>query len=66
MSDEPIVITNRVIYDTLNTHISEVREWQTTHAASDQRSFNSLNIKFYGILAGMLAVLVALGAAIRV
>jgi len=60
--DAPIVITNRVIYDTLNEHIKANTAWQQAHAASDQNNFARLNVKFYGILGALASVLVTVAA----
>lgn len=62
MPDEnaPVVITNRDVYELLQKHMEKVDSWQETHAASDTKAFTSLNVKFYGLLAGIVTVLAAL------
>lgn len=61
-TDDPIIVTQRDIYNLLKDHIENVTEWQTAHASSDQKAFTSLNIKFYGILAGIISVLAVIAS----
>lgn len=65
MADDPIIITNRVIYDRLNDHIDKNHEWQTEHQRRDDRIQNGLTIKFYGILAGLVSIGIVIAAGAR-
>lgn len=73
MADEsgaPVVITLRDVYNsvqdlkgTVSSRFDEVEDWQHQHQVRDTEMFGSLNVKFYGILAGLSTVLVAVVAA---
>jgi hypothetical protein len=58
--DDKVFVTLRDVYDEVRQLRRETILWQVTHQDRDTAMFTSLNIKFYGILAGFLSGAAAL------
>lgn len=50
-----VLITMRDIYDSVHELRNEVTARQEAHEAKDAERFSQLNVKFYGVLAGIVA-----------
>ncbi|MGZ4518844.1 MAG: hypothetical protein ACXVGB_00300 [Mycobacteriaceae bacterium] len=64
--EDKLFITLRDVYDLVKKVGDDTLDWQERHAAADAKSFQALNIKFYGILAGIISVLAVVGSLVHV
>jgi hypothetical protein len=59
-ANDSIRISNRDIYDLLLKHIEDSRTEMTTHTLNDERRFNRLNVKVYGLMVPLVFLVAGL------